>query len=90
MPSSGESLSAEGGGWPFASFRAVFDHVLCGMTAVTRHRLPGILETNFKPTKDHALGNVTFNFVELYHTNAVFDVSKTLFGEEKATDRSRF
>ena len=60
------------------------------MTAVTRHRLPGILETNFKSTKDHALRNITFDLVELYDTNAVFNVGKTLFSEEKAANRSRF
>ena len=78
------------GGWPFTPFRAVFNHVFCGMTAVTRHRLPRIFEAYFKPTKDHALGNITVNFVELYDANAVFNVDITLFGEEKAANRSRF
>ena len=78
------------GGWPFAPFRAIFNHVLCGMTAVTRHRLPRIFEAYLKPTKDRALGNITVNFDELDDTNAVFDVGEALFGEEKAADRSRF
>ena len=57
---------------------------------MTRHRLPRIFEAYFKATKDHALGNVTFNFVELYDMNAIFDVREALFDEEKVADRSRF
>lgn len=68
----------------------VFDHVVRGLALVTRHQWTGILEPNFYAAKDHAFRHIALDFIKLYNSDAVFDMSVAFFRKIKATDSLRF